>query len=244
MNLSPGAARELASELVKNISKNELSGTDVLVCPPFISLTTVEQTISGSGIYLGAQDVYFENDGAFTGEISASMLKDSGCKYVIIGHSERRKLLHETNKIVNKKIKKALESGLRVILCIGESFEEREDEIYEGVVEEQITDSLSEISAGQLAEISIAYEPVWAIGTGVNATPKQIVEMHEFVRKVISGIYDKISAENILILYGGSVNQKNAQEILSSKGVDGALVGGASLKAADFESIVKTAAKL
>lgn len=244
MNLGYRDSEKLAGEIAAKLDKKLLQSTDVLVCPSFVSLGIVNKKIKESGIKLGAQDLYYENDGAFTGEISAAMLKSVGCEYVIAGHSERRKYLHETNKIINMKVRKAIEFGLKTILCVGESLEEREDEIYEGVVEKQVKEGLSDISADEIKNIVIAYEPVWAIGTGLNATPKQASDMHIFISKVISGIYDTVTAEDIRILYGGSVNAKNARDILSAKGVNGALIGGASLKADEFSGIVKDASEI
>lgn len=242
MNLTHSEAEQLATAIRDNTDKKIFAKTDVVLCPTYISLETVARIISGSGIGLGAQNLHYENDGAFTGEVSASILKALGCEYVILGHSERRKHFHETNSIINQKIKKALEFGLKPILCVGETFEEREDEIYEGVVEEQVTDSLEDITEEQLKNVLIAYEPVWAIGTGLNATPKQASAMHSFIRDVIGKIYGKSASDEIKILYGGSVNAKNSRDILSAGGVDGALVGGASLKADEFHEILKSAA--
>lgn len=244
MNTAYKEAEKLAKDIMNGIDKSISDKTDVLLCPPFISLGIVNKTIKGSGIKLGAQNLYFENDGAFTGEISASMLTSVGCEYVIIGHSERRKLLHETDKLINKKIQKALESGLKPILCVGESLEEREDEIYEGIVEKQLTEALSNVSRENMQKAVIAYEPVWAIGTGLNATPEQISRMHGFISDVIEKLYDSEITENLQILYGGSVNDKNSKEILSACGVDGALVGGASLKADMFIHIAREAAAI
>ena len=172
------------------------------------------------------------------------MLKSVGCEYVIAGHSERRKYIHETNKIINRKVRKAIEFGIRPILCVGESLEEREDEIFEGVVEKQIIEGLAEVSKESMKDLVIAYEPVWAIGTGLNATPKQASDMHMFIGKVISKLFDNDVANDLLILYGGSVNGKNAGEILSACGVDGALIGGSSLKADEFSGIVKIASEI
>lgn len=244
MNLSYRESEKLAKDLSEKISEKDLSKTDVLVCPPYISLGIVNKTIKDTGIRLGAQNLFYENDGAFTGEISAAMLKSVGCEYVIIGHSERRTVMHETNLIVNKKIRKALESGLKVILCVGENLVEREDEIYEGIIEKQITESLNGVTEEEMKNMVIAYEPVWAIGTGLNATPEQAGSIHQFIGKVLCNLYSQKTADDTIIIYGGSVNVKNAKEILSACGIDGALIGGASLKSDDFSEIVKTAALL
>ncbi|HMQ68498.1 MAG TPA: triose-phosphate isomerase [Ignavibacteria bacterium] len=241
MNLGYRESEKLAKEIKSKLEDKYLKKTDVLICPSFISLGIVNKTIRDTEIKLGAQDLYFENDGAFTGEVSSDMIKSVGCEYVIIGHSERRKYQHESNKLINLKINKAIRSGLKPILCIGESLEEREDEIYESVIIEMLRDGLLEISPEDMLKIVIAYEPVWAIGTGLNATPEQASEIHGFIRKYITDKYDPEIAKDQVILYGGSVNGNNAREILSAKDVDGALIGGASLKPDEFCDIVKIA---
>ena len=214
---------------------------DVIVCPPFTSLSEVRSLIKNTPIKLGAQNVYFENEGAFTGEISAGMLKSVGCEYVIIGHSERRTIFGETDELVNKKIKKALSSGLKVIFCIGESLAQREEGITNNVVESQLQKGLDGISSDELQNVIIAYEPIWAIGTGKTATPEQAQEVHAFIRKYIAGKYSKESAEKLVIQYGGSVKPDNASSLLSQPDIDGALVGGACLKADSFLSIIASA---
>jgi triosephosphate isomerase len=244
MNLGYKESEKLAKGLSANLTKKDSNTVDVLICPAFVSLGIVNKVIKETEIKLGAQNLYSENDGAFTGEISASMLKSVGCEFVLIGHSERRKLLHETNSILNKKIFKALESGLKIVLCVGESLEEREDEIYEGVIEKQLTECLLNVTEEQMKNIVIAYEPVWAIGTGLNATPRQASDIHGFIGKVIEKLYGDNTANEIRILYGGSVNSGNALELLSACGIDGALIGGASLKADEFTNIVNIAAKI
>lgn len=244
MNLNYKDSEKLAKEIENKIDRSILNNTEVLVCPSFVSLGIVNKTIKDTEIKLGAQDLFYENDGAFTGEISASMLKSVGCEYVIIGHSERRNYIHETNGIINKKLKKALEFELKPILCVGESLIEREDEIYEGVIEEQLTDCLKDILEKEFSQIVIAYEPVWAIGTGLNATPKQASDIHSFIGKVVGKLYNEKCANDLMILYGGSVNEQNSKDILSASGVDGALIGGASLKANEFANIVKAASEI
>ncbi|MBK8554182.1 MAG: triose-phosphate isomerase [Ignavibacteria bacterium] len=244
MNLSYKESEKLAKNITEKLDPKVMQKIDTLVCPSFISLGIVNKAIKDTEVKLGAQDIYYENDGAYTGEVSASMLKSVGCEYVIAGHSERRKYIHETNKIINRKVRKAIEFELKPILCVGESLEEREDEIFEGVVEKQIIEGLSEITKESMKDLVIAYEPVWAIGTGLNATPKQASDMHLFIAKVVSKLYDNEVAEALLILYGGSVNGKNAKEILSACGVDGALIGGASLKADEFTDIIKIGAQI
>lgn len=244
MNKSYNESQILAEEIVNKLEPIVLENIDLLICPPFISLGKVSDVIRDSGIMLGAQNVYSQNDGAYTGEISAEMLKSVGCEYVIIGHSERRKFFNETDEVVNAKVKKALDKGLKVIVCVGETLEERESGDYEKVVTGQVTGSLKDISKENMKDVVIAYEPVWAIGTGLNATPEQASEIHGIIGKKISDLYDNDTAENLRILYGGSVNASNAREMLSACGVDGALIGGASLKPDDFISIANEASKI
>lgn len=237
MNLDVNESRELAKSILDKTDKKYFEYTDVLLCPTYVSLNAVENVINGSQILLGAQNLSNENDGAYTGEISAKMLKAIGCQYVIIGHSERRKYYNENDELINKKIKKALEFGLKPVLCVGETFDERTGGRQNEVVEKQITNNLKDIN--DLADIVIAYEPVWAIGTGQNATPQQANEMHKHIRSVIEKLYDKPSANNIKILYGGSLNDKNCKELLAESDIDGGLIGGASLKADSFIEIIK-----
>ena len=244
MNKSYNESQILAEEIVNKLEPIVLENIDLLICPPFISLGKVSDVIRDSGIMLGAQNVYSQNDGAYTGEISAEMLKSVGCEFVIIGHSERRKFFNETDEVVNAKVKKALDKGLKVIVCVGETLEERESGDYEKVVTGQVTGSLKDISKENMKDVVIAYEPVWAIGTGLNATPEQASEIHGIIGKKISDLYDNDTAENLRILYGGSVNASNAREMLSACGVDGALIGGASLKPDDFISIANEASKI
>jgi len=224
----------LAKELKSNL-KN-IKDRDVLICPGFAALCCVYGEIKGSNIKLGAQDMYFENEGAFTGEVSPLMVKDF-CEYVILGHSERRQLFNETDESVNKKIKKALEHGLKPILCIGESLEEREKDKTFDVIKNQLKKSLKNIK--EIKNIIIAYEPVWAIGTGKTATPEQAEEVHAFIREWVGKNYDSEAADNLRILYGGSVKPENAKELMEKEDIDGALVGGASLDAESFSKIVE-----
>lgn len=241
MNLDVNESRELAKSILDKTDKKYFEYTDVLLCPTYVALSTVENVIKGSQVLLGAQNLSYENNGAYTGEISASMLKSAGCKYVIIGHSERRKYFNETDELVNKKIKKALEFGLKPILCVGETLEERESGKQNEVVETQLTNDLNSVS--DLNNIVIAYEPVWAIGTGKNATPQQANEMHKHIRSIISKLYNQNADDNIRILYGGSLNDKNCKELLSESDIDGGLIGGASLKADSFIEIIKATSK-
>lgn len=244
MNMNYKNSDDLAKQIVNGIEPAILKKIDVLICPPFVSLGLVSKVIKDSGINLGAQNVSSEEDGAFTGEISAEMLKSAGCEYVIIGHSERRKYMHETNAVVNAKVLKALEHNMKVIICVGETLQEREDEIYESIITEQVVKSLENVSPEKMKDVVIAYEPVWAIGTGLNATPKEASDIHGLIGKTVSGLYDSKIAEDLQILYGGSVNAKNAAEMLSACGIDGALIGGASLKPDEFIFIANEASKI
>lgn len=240
MNNDIPASVNLISELKKALQEQSVKA-DIIICPPFTSLDTARTLIKGSEIKLGAQNMYFEESGAFTGEISASMLKSAGCEYVILGHSERRTIFGENDQLINKKIKKALESGLLPIFCVGETLQEREENITEQIIKTQVVEGLKGVSAEEVTKIIIAYEPVWAIGTGRNATPDQAQQVHAFIRNLISELYDENTASGIIIQYGGSVKPDNAAELLSQKDIDGALVGGACLKADSFMGIIKSA---
>lgn len=224
---------------IKNLLEDYDLKCDVIVAPPFTSLETANTLVKDSQIKLSAQNMHFEDKGAFTGEISHSMLKSVGCEFVILGHSERRSIFGETDEIINKKIIKALSVGLNPIFCIGETLEEREANITGKIVETQIRKGLENVSESDLAKIIIAYEPVWAIGTGKVATPEQAQDVHYFIRNLISQMYSKEAAENLTIQYGGSVKPDNAAGLLSKPDIDGALVGGACLKADSFVGIIK-----
>lgn len=224
---------------IKNLLEDYDVKCDVIVAPPFTSLETANTLVKDSQIKLSAQNMHFEDKGAFTGEISHSMLKSVGCEFVILGHSERRSIFGETDEMINKKIIKALSVGLNPIFCIGETLEEREANITEKVVETQIRKGLENVSESDLAKIIVAYEPVWAIGTGKVATPEQAQDVHYFIRNLISQMYSKEAAENLTIQYGGSVKPDNAAGLLSKPDIDGALVGGACLKADSFVGIIK-----
>lgn len=232
------------SETISLISgiKKGLSGKRtenlIIIAPPFISLETAKTLIKETDIKLSAQNMHFEENGAFTGEISAKMLKSVGCEYVILGHSERRTIFGETDQIINKKLKKAFSTDLLPIFCIGESLEERENNETNSVVERQIKYGLDGIPEDDFNNLIIAYEPVWAIGTGKTASPEQAQEVHNFIRNLISEIYSVNSAEKCTILYGGSVKPDNSAELLSQNDIDGALVGGACLKPDSFLGIV------
>lgn len=210
----------------------------VIVCPPFTSLETASTLLKNSPVKLGAQNMHPENSGAFTGEISASMLKSVGAEYVILGHSERRTIFGESDLFINQKIKKALEAGLLPIFCIGETLQERESGVTFDVIKRQVTQGLSGISEADLAKVIVAYEPVWAIGTGKTASPEQAQEVHAYIRGLIASLYSTAAAEKLIIQYGGSVKPDNAKELLSQKDIDGALVGGACLKADSFLGII------
>jgi triosephosphate isomerase len=240
MNKDIPGSEVLINELTLKL-QNEKISCEVIICPPFTSLESASKLLKNSFIKLGAQNMYFEDDGAFTGEISASMLKSAGCEFVILGHSERRTIFKENNALINKKIKKALQSGLKPIFCIGETLQEREDGITDKIVKTQLVEGLREISSDELKKIIIAYEPVWAIGTGRNATPQQAEEVHLFIRNLILELYSKELSENLIIQYGGSVKPENAKDLLTQPDVDGALVGGACLKSDSFVSIIKAA---
>ena len=235
MNTTVGEAVELA-EAVK--AKYNNFDVDVVLCTPFTNLYAVHQVIQDAPIGLGAQDVFWEDSGAFTGQVSPSMLTAVGCQYVIIGHSERRQYFGETDETVNKKIKKALENNLTPIVCVGELLEERESDKTEQVVETQIRGAFDGVSADDMKKIVIAYEPVWAIGTGKVATPVQAQQVHKFIRDLLAKMYDENISEAIRIQYGGSMKPDNAAELLSQPDIDGGLIGGASLKADSFLGIV------
>lgn len=226
---------------LKNLLQNAKPKCDVIVCPPFTSLSEASKLLSGSKIKLGAQNMHFEESGAYTGEVSASMLKSVGCEYVILGHSERRNIFGETDAVINKKIKKALSVGLKPIFCVGELLKERENGTTNDVVKRQVLKGLEGITADDMKNIIIAYEPVWAIGTGKTATPAQAQEVHEFIRDLIEIEYSLKIANDVTIQYGGSVKPDNAKELLSQKDIDGALVGGACLKTDSFMGIIKGA---
>jgi triosephosphate isomerase len=239
MNLTRKDSLALARGLLA-----ELAGVrevELAVCPPFVYLEAVGGAIAGSTLKLGAQNLYFQPPGAYTGEVAGAMLKDVGCTYVIVGHSERRHVLQETDELVSRKLRAALGCGLRPILCVGELLEEREAAKTEVVVRRQLEVGLADVPAAELGRLTIAYEPVWAIGTGRSATAKQASEVHAFIREVVARLYDKEAAQGLIIQYGGSVKAENAGELLGEEDVDGALVGGASLKVESFVGIVRAA---
>jgi triosephosphate isomerase len=216
----------------------------MVVCPPYTALALVSETLKDSAIEVGAQNLYWEKQGAFTGEISAEMILGTGASYVIIGHSERRQYFGETDETVNTRLKAALVNGLKPIVCVGESLAQREEGITNDVVGEQIRGALADISAEQAAGIIIAYEPIWAIGTGKTASPEQAQEVHAFIRSLLRKRYDVETSESMVLQYGGSVKPANAEELLSQTDIDGALVGGACLEADSFAAIIQAAEKL
>jgi triosephosphate isomerase len=228
-------------EELKTKLQNKSLNSDVIICPPFTSLSEAKKLIEGSVIKLGAQNMFYEDSGAYTGEISASMLKSVGCEYVILGHSERRTIFGEKDEMINKKIRKALSQKLKPIFCVGETLEEREKDITGKVIKKQIEKGLIDVTPDEILDVIIAYEPVWAIGTGRTATPQQAQEVHHFIRKLLANMYSKDFANLITIQYGGSVKPENAKELLSQKDIDGALVGGACLKADSFIGIIEAA---
>jgi triosephosphate isomerase (TIM) len=229
-----------AVALVKALSASvaQVQGVDIGVAPPFTALMAVAEALRDSAIFVAAQNMHWEPQGAFTGEISAAMLTDVGCTRVIIGHSERRQYFSETDATVNRKLRAALNAQLDPILCIGETLEQREDNATFSVLEQQVRQGLVEISADGMSRIVIAYEPIWAIGTGKTATPAQAQEVHAFIRDLVGELYGKALAEDVRIQYGGSVNPGNIHTLMAQPDVDGALVGGASLDASSFAQIV------
>ena len=236
MNLDRAAAVALAEGIAAKAG--DYAAVDMAICPPSLYLEAVAAAVSGSPVGVGSQNMYHEAGGAFTGEISAAMLLDVACKYVILGHSERRHVLGETNEDVNKKVQAALAAGLTPILCVGETLDQREAHRTAAVIEEQINGSLAGVSAEGMSKTVIAYEPVWAIGTGKTASPEQAEEVHADLRKLLASRYNSDVAEGVVIQYGGSVKPSNAAELLAQPNIDGALVGGASLKVDDFLGIV------
>ena len=240
MNTGIEEGTKLASEINTYLSsKNLPSNKRVIISPPYTHLYPISKIINPSLITLGAQNCACTENGAYTGEISAQMLQELGVKLVIIGHSERRQYFNETSEILLKKIKLALKYGLEIIFCVGEALKERENKTYFDVIESQIKETLFNLSENEIKKIIIAYEPVWAIGTGKTATPEEAQEMHEFIRKLIKSKFGEQISEEISILYGGSCKPGNAKEIFGKKDVDGGLIGGASLKAQDFEKIIE-----
>jgi triosephosphate isomerase (TIM) len=234
MNNTTAESVALVQSIKESVS--HVTGGDIVIAPPFTSLATVYEITKGSRVWLAAQNIFYEDKGAYTGEISPAMLKDVGCTYVIIGHSERRKYFHETDEAVNLKVKKCLATGLKPIVCVGETEEEREMGVTEFVIGMQVRKAL--IGIEKLDNIVIAYEPVWAIGTGKNATPIEAEEVHCFIRSLLGETYGD-AVNNVRILYGGSVTPENIEDLINMENIDGALVGGASLKSENFTGIIR-----
>ncbi len=235
-------AKQLANQI--KIRTTDIQRTDILVCPPFTALSVVNDIVAGSRVGLGAQNIFWEEQGAFTAEVSGDMIKSTGAGYVIIGHSERRLYFNETDETVNKRLKAALSVGLKPIVCVGETLEQREAGQAFDVIGKQINGAFSGLASADMAETIVAYEPVWAIGTGKTATPQQAQEVHVFIRGQIAENFGMEVANALRIQYGGSVKEQNARELLSQPDIDGALVGGACLKAETFVPIIQIAESL
>lgn len=234
--------QELAVALRRDLY--QIENVEIAICPPFTLLSFLADALETSNIALGAQDTFWQEEGAFTGEISPKMLKDAGCKFVIIGHSERRQYFAESNESVNKKIVASLKDGLTPIVCVGETLAQREANKTFDVLTDHVQNGLKDINAEDMLKIVLAYEPVWAIGTGKTATPQQAEEVHKFIRELLSKLYDKDTANQVRIQYGGSVKPENIKELLLQPDIDGALVGGASLTASSFSAIIKNASEV
>ncbi len=237
MNKTVAEALELVKDL--RFKLENVSDVEIVVCPPFLAVQSVYQFLKGSNIKVGAQNCYFEKKGAFTGEVSPAMLKEAGCSFVILGHSERRQYFKESDEFINKKIKAVLPEGLLAIVCVGETLEEREKNIWKEVIKTQVTGGLKGITKEEVSKLVIAYEPVWAIGTGKVASKEQAQEVHKFIRDLFVKLYDKNTAEALRIQYGGSVKPDNISLLMSEPDIDGALVGGAALEAESFMKLVK-----
>ncbi len=236
MNKTSAEARDLAGKLIPLVSG--VKNREIVLGPPFTALSAVAASIKGTTIALSAQNMHWEDKGAFTGEISAEMLLDLGCKYVIIGHSERRQYFGETDETVNKKIRQALKKGLLPIMCVGETLAEREAGKLNEIINRQVAGGLKEIGADDMRKVVIAYEPVWAIGTGKTATPEQANEVHALIRQTVKSLYNEEIADGLRIQYGGSVTPENVSSLMAKPDIDGALVGGASLKPESFAALV------
>ena len=239
MNKTVGEAVDLAEAIKREVG--DLRDVDVVLCPPFTALKAVSDVVSGTHIDLGAQNMHWEKAGAFTGEISPAMLRDLFCHFVILGHSERRQYFGETDETVNRKTKAALANNLTPIVCVGETLQEREAGNMQSVVTAQVQGSLAGLSAKELAQTVIAYEPVWAIGTGKTATSAQAQEVHALIRGVLAKLSDEATAQAVRIQYGGSMKGSNARELLSQPDIDGGLIGGAALEARSFVEIIRSA---
>jgi triosephosphate isomerase len=242
MNKDVNEAVELANEIKRAVY--DIDNVDIVICPPFTDLSDVGEMLTESNIGLGAQNCYWEEKGAFTGEISVPMLKSVGCGYVIIGHSERRKYFGETEETVNKRLKAAIDGGIVPIMCVGETLEEREAGKTLEIVEEQVKGGLKGFDESYIDDLIIAYEPVWAIGTGKTATPDQAQEVHAAIRGLLKEMYSDALADAKRILYGGSVKPANIEELMKEEDIDGGLIGGAGLKSDSFADIIKPASRI
>jgi triosephosphate isomerase len=240
MNKGLVESQKFADEIRDYVEKNKINKCKLIICPPFTSIDAVHKKLDGSPISVGAQNVFYETNGAYTGEISCSMLKSCGCEYVILGHSERRQYFGETNEIVNTKVLKVLDEGLRPIICVGETLAEHQDHITEAVIEEQLNICLNHVSKDRIQKIVIAYEPVWAIGTGKNATPHQAESVHNFIRKRIKKLFSDEDSQQIRIIYGGSITPDNSKGLFALQTINGGLVGGASLNEKKFIEIINS----
>ena len=237
MNKTVGEALDLVRELKGSISN--VQGVEVAIAPPFTALDAVRKELEGSLIRLAAQNLFYEEKGAYTGEVSPEMIKEVGCHYAIIGHSERRQFFGETDETVNRRIKAALGHDLKVVFCVGETLKEREERKTFAVIQRQVELGLKDLGQREMKRVVVAYEPVWAIGTGRTATPQQAQEVHQFIREKIEQLHSREMAEEVRIQYGGSVTPENVKGLMNEEDIDGALVGGASLKAESFSKIVR-----
>ena len=244
MNNTTAESEGLAQSLKNDLRDFDWASCEVVLCPPYTSLVRVFEIIDISGMEMGAQNVSSEDSGAFTGEVSCAMLKDLGVIYIIIGHSERRQLMGETNELVNNKLKAILRNELRAIMCVGETLKNRDEGRTFEVVEKQVREGLTGVGAEDMKRVVIAYEPVWAIGTGRTATPEQAQEVHAFIRQLLAKLYDEETAQEVRIQYGGSVKPENIEDLIRQKDIDGGLIGGASLQAESFVTIIRKTASV
>ncbi|MEX0994785.1 MAG: triose-phosphate isomerase [Balneolaceae bacterium] len=243
MNAGPKEAEKLIRGMKSKLGSRK-PALDILICPPYISIPAVVKQAGQSAIQIGAQNVHFEDNGAYTGEVSTSMLKEAGCDYVIVGHSERREYFGDTDEIIAKKVKKAIDDNINVIFCVGEKLEQRKSGNHQQIVMDQLQAVISHLTEENAGQLTFAYEPVWAIGTGETATPDQAQEMHQFIRNFLTEHWSTQRLADVRILYGGSMKPKNAEELLQQPDVDGGLIGGASLDADSFCAIIDIAEKI
>jgi triosephosphate isomerase len=238
---TPSESKEMLTSLISLVK--EVINVDIVIAAPFTVLTNTYETLKNTNIKLGAQNMYFEDQGAYTGEISPKFLKEIGVEYIILGHSERRDIFKESDDLINKKLKKALSISLKPIVCIGEHLKEREAGKTKEIIEYQINETFRDLSKEEMLKIVIAYEPIWAIGTGKTATPEQAEEIHVFIREILKKNFDSETANLIRIQYGGSIKPNNAEDLFNKENIDGGLVGGASLEADSLSQIIKAADK-